>query len=190
MLTRLVAPAVEPVTFAEAKAHLSAIGDSDDALISRLIAAAVDALDGPDGKLGRCMVAQKWRLDLPGGFEDRYIRLPLPPVISVDAVSFIDSAGDEHAFADYEIMGLGATAGCVLAPRTLWPFARVASIEFTCGFGAAAAAVPEDLRNAILSAVATSYALRETVSLLSMSMQSNPEVASVIERWRVRGFGS
>lgn len=188
MLTRLTAPAVEPVTLAEAKAHVAAIGDSDDTLLARLISAAVDALDGADGRLGRCLILQKWRLDL-AGFPSGYLRLPLPPVISVESVSFIDSAGDEQPFADFEVMGIGSTGDCILAPRTLWPYARVATVEFTAGFGAAAGDVPEDIRNAILSAVATSYALRESVSLLSISMQSNPEVADVIQRWRTRGVG-
>lgn len=189
MLTRLTAPTVEPVTLSEAKAHASVIGNSDDDLIARLIAAATSALDGPDGKLGRCLISQKWRLDLPGGFDDRYIRLPLPPVSSVDAVSFIDSAGDEHAFSDFEVMGIGATGGAVLAPRTLWPYARTASVEFTAGFGAAAASVPEDIRNALLAIVGAHYAWRESEVLAQGSLRANPAVEDVIERWRARGFG-
>lgn len=188
MLTRIEGPAVEPVTLEEAKAHAAVIGDVDNALLARLVSAAVSALDGPDGKLGRCLISQKWRLDL-AGFPAGHFRMPMPPIISIDSVSFIDSAGDEHAFADFEVTGIGSTGDCVLAPRTLWPYARVASIEFTCGFGPAAANVPEDIRNAVLAIVGAHYAWRESEVLAQGSLRANPEVEDVIERWRVRGFG-
>ncbi|MBD9372109.1 phage head-tail connector protein [Rhizobium sp. ARZ01] len=86
---RTVAPAITPVSLAEAKQHLRVDHSDDDALITALIAAAVDHLDGWTGILGRCLVEQTWRQD----FERFASCLPLPlgPVIGI--VSVMSDAG-------------------------------------------------------------------------------------------------
>lgn len=76
-------PAILPVSLAEAKLHLRLDADVtlEDTLVTGLIAAATDHLDGWTGILGRCLVEQEWRQD----FEAFAPCLPLPlgPVIEI-----------------------------------------------------------------------------------------------------------
>lgn len=189
MLTRISIPADEPIDLAEVKAALAVIGNADDALLSRLISAATAAFDGPEGKIGRCLVSQSWRLDLPA-YPVGNIRLPMPPVSAVSAISYTDRAGVTGALdpSAYSVAGLGSTDHCIIAPVTRWPTASAVSVTFVAGFGTADK-VPEDIRDAILAVVGSRYAWREAQVLAQGSIDDNPEVADVVERWRIRGFG-
>lgn len=188
MLTRITPPAQLPVSIEEAKSHLAVIGSSDDMLLYRLIASAVSALDGPDGKLGRCLISQTWQLSLPGLVGN--IRLPIPPVSAVSQIFYTPSAGSTVTLDpdDYVVVGIGSTDSCIVSPKTRWPVAKAGTIEFVAGFGDDAESVPEDIRSAILAAVGSGYAWRES-SISGNVLSTNPEIADVIHRWRVRGFG-
>lgn len=188
MLTRISAPGADAVSLEDAKAHLAVIGSSDDALLQRLVNSAITQFDGPEGKIGRCLISQSWRLDLNGFVGN--IRLPLPPVISVSGITYVASGTPVTLDpSEYSVAGLGSADHCVIAPVSRWPSASSVSIEFVAGFGDDADDVPEDIRNAILSVVASSYAWRESQILTTGSLVDNPEVADVVDRWRVRGFG-
>ena len=60
-ISRLIAPAEEPLTLAETKQHLRVDHNEDDALISTLIASACQAAES---RTGRVLIAQKWRATL------------------------------------------------------------------------------------------------------------------------------
>jgi uncharacterized phiE125 gp8 family phage protein len=189
MLTRITAPASEPVSLAEVKNHLAIIGTADDDLLTRLISSAVASFDGAEGRLGRCMISQEWRLDISGSFAPGIV-LPMPPVISVDAVAYVDSAGATQTLdpADYFAAGLGSTHAATVFPTTRWPSARSASVSFTAGFGDADA-VPADIKDGILAVIGARYAWRESEIMASGSLSSNPQFTDTIDRWRIRGFG-
>jgi uncharacterized phiE125 gp8 family phage protein len=57
-------PVAAPVSLAEAKAHLRVDFDDEDALISGLIDAATQHLDGWSGVLGRALMPQTWEMSL------------------------------------------------------------------------------------------------------------------------------
>lgn len=189
MLTRITGPATEPVTLAEVKAALAIIGNADDALLARLISSAVATFDGPEGRLGRCLITQTWRLDISGSFAPGIV-LPIPPVISVDEIAYVDSGGATQTMdpADYFAAGLGSTSGAMVFPATRWPSARSVSVSFTAGFGNAAA-VPADVKDAILAVIGARYAWRESEVMASGSLSANPQFTDAVDRWRVRGFG-
>lgn len=185
-LVKLTPPAALPVTLAEAKAFLRVDGADDDALIETLIAAAVASLDGEYGDLGRCLIAQTWRLDLPA-FPPSAIELPLPPTIAVDAVAYTDTTGSTVAMAeaDFRVTGAGSYGFARITPSSgCWPAGTAVSVTFTAGFGTAAEDVPADLRAAILARVATAYASREGAVLAVASFRDNPDVADTLGRWR------
>ena len=150
-------PAIEPVTLAEAKAHLRVGHGDEDALISMLI---VSARRHVEAQTGLCLIAQGWthfRDDWP---DDGVLALPLAPLLAVDEIgvfgeddikAVIDPA---HYYAD--------TAS--RPPRLMLRGSRVwarpgrigngIAIELTAGFGTAASDVPEGLREAILQLTA------------------------------------
>jgi len=173
-LTDLVlatAPTADLVTLAQAKAQLNVepLNTADDALIQAMIAAAMAHLDGPAGVLGRALGSQAWTLYLDG-FPSGVIRLPLPPLISVGAVAYIDAAGVTQtlASAKYQVLA-GERAELRPAYGLSWPSARctprAVTITFTCGFADVAALKLDPIRAAIKLMVGDLYGNRESVSV-------------------------
>lgn len=70
-------PAVQPITLAQAKAHLRVDHADEDDLIDGLVAGAVAYLDGWGGVLGRAIMPQQWRQEFCGWGT---LRLALPDV--------------------------------------------------------------------------------------------------------------
>lgn len=79
---RVTAPDGPVVTLEELKVHLRVDHDEEDALISSLQDAAVAMLEGWGGPLGRCILPQRWAVDVvgPGPHE-----LPFPDASEIDA---------------------------------------------------------------------------------------------------------
>jgi uncharacterized phiE125 gp8 family phage protein len=91
-------PAEEPVSLAEAKAHLRVDHDAEDTLISMLIGAAREYVEQG---AARALMPQTWRLSLeslPGGRCP--IELPLPPLRSVESITYQDDDGAEQTLDD------------------------------------------------------------------------------------------
>ncbi len=161
---RTTAPAVV-VDLAAAKLHCRVDHADEDTLITALVAAATEHLDGHAGILGLALVTQKWRQDF-GCFRD-CLRLPLGPVQSIDSVKYYDAA-DVLQTVDPAVYALYADPlGPVVMLRSgkSWPGPiawRPDAVQVTavCGFGAAGD-VPAPLRAAILLLVGHLYANRE-----------------------------
>lgn len=62
----VTAPAAQPVSLAEMKAHLRVVSTDEDADISSRLAGAIAHLDGWGGALGRCIMPQVWAIDVEG----------------------------------------------------------------------------------------------------------------------------
>lgn len=156
-------PLAEPVTLAEAKAHLRVETAAEDDLIADLIAAARAHLEAATGL---ALISQGWRLCLddwpPGGV----VRLRRAPVQTVEAVTVYDADG-MPAVLD--------TAAAVLDGRARPPRLHLPErpapgrvlngieIEFTAGFGPAGSDVPAELRRALLMHLAHLHEFRGAV---------------------------
>lgn len=162
---RVTAPAEQPVSLAEAKAHLRVDHSDDDALIDSLLAAAVGHLDGWSGILGRALITQTWRLDMPSfGYP---IRLPLAPVQSA-TIAYSDTDNADQAFAEASFALLTDATGpyVALVSGASWPsvYSRgdAVRVTFVAGYGDATA-VPAAIKAAILLMVGHWYEHRSTV---------------------------
>ena len=156
-------PASEPVTLAEAKAHLRVTHVEEDALIAALITSARRVAEA---KTGLCLMAQGWTVFRDTWPEDGLIALPLWPVRAIaelavfgeeDAKAVIDPA---HYVAD-----LGSRpARLMLRGSRQWqrPGRALNGIAITldAGFGPLPEDVPQPLRQAVLMLVAHWYAHR------------------------------
>jgi uncharacterized phiE125 gp8 family phage protein len=149
-------PALEPVTLAEAKAHLRIDDDAQDALIGTLIAAARRHVEAA---AGLALIAQGWS-HLLDRWQSRTVELPLAPVMSINEVK-VYGEDDEAALIDpshYYADTAARPARLVLRCDRIWPppgrAANGIEITVTAGYGEAASDVPKGLCTAILRLVA------------------------------------
>lgn len=163
-LTRTVDPTSTPITLAEAKLHCRVQHPDDDDYLTALVNAATAYVDGPTGILGRCLLTQTWRVDLPGW--DDPIILPVDPVVSV-TVAYTDAAGAAQTL-DASAYTLTKAEGArpAIWPKsgTQWPALSddpyPVRITAVCG----AATCPQDIKVALLMLVGHWYANRMVAS--------------------------
>ena len=194
-LTRQTSPAVEPVTVAEAKAHLRVDVSDDDAYIGTLVTAAREWCEQ---YLDRTLVNTQWvmRFDSfpPDGTQD--IELPRPPMsmagtTTAVSLTFTSETGGTQAFSTNSFrVDRNATPGAV---KTLygqtWPphlmDDNAVSVTWWAGYGSAGSSVPAAVRHAILMLVGNWYENRSTVLVGSISKQLEFAVESLLSshRW-------
>lgn len=186
---RITPPAASPVSIDEARAHCRVDSDDDDAVISALIDTAVSHLDGWSGVLGRCLIDQDWRVSLRDWPVCRVIRLPFPDV-SAATVKYFDAANAEQTVAADVVTLLEDERGAFVRFSDGFSFPSVyddrddgVRVEFTAGYGAAAADVPQSIKTAILLMVAHWYNNREA-SAESQSSEIPFGVSALIAPFR------
>ena len=169
---QLSAPAVEPLTLADAKRQLNVDLDftDDDLVITRLIAAARQYAEN---RTRSSFITQQWSLvtDAFVGFgpTDGILALEHGPVQSIDSITYLDMAGTVQTMppADYAT-DLSGVLGRVqpkfgrVWPATL-PQIGAVTVNFTAGYGATAASVPQGLVHWIMLRIGSLYAIREDV---------------------------
>jgi uncharacterized phiE125 gp8 family phage protein len=159
---RITAPAAEPVTLAEAKAHLRVDLSDDDAMISRLIAAARHWVEEA---CGRVLISQTWRMTLDAWPDTPDLALIRPPVQSVTAVRTVSAEGVASVWAGANYaMAFGAEPQRLVRLVPAWPIPgrprAGIEIDMICGYGALATDVPAALRQAVLLKTAQLYERR------------------------------
>jgi len=159
-LIRTVEPAAEPVTLAEAKAHLRIDHGGDDDLLAGLVRAARQEVER---STGMALLTQGWRLVLDNWPENGCAPIRMHPLGEVLSVTAFGSEG-EGALVD----PAGYQVDAVSRPARIHFTASVAplramnglEIDFTAGFGEAGTDVPDLLKRAILLLVAHWYEFR------------------------------
>lgn len=161
------APAAEPISLAEAKAHLRVDTDDEDTLISSLIVAARMLTER---SLGLALITQSWSHFLDAVPQRGCVALPLGPVQSVSAVRLHDGDGGTSTVdtGGYDTDLLSDPARVVLTAAVpslgLRPFNGF-EVAFVAGYGDAATDVPQPIRQALLLLVAHWFERREPVEL-------------------------
>jgi uncharacterized phiE125 gp8 family phage protein len=166
-LRLVTGPAAQPVTLAEAKAHLRVTHAQDDAYIASIVAAATRQTENDTS---RRWITQRWACVLDAFPSDGgAVVLPLQPVAPTGAaVKYLDSAGTEQTWnaANWALDVSGPFARVAPVASASWPAAAnrigAVSIEFDAGCGDASA-VPADVKAAILLVAGTLYEQRATV---------------------------
>ncbi|WP_420411280.1 head-tail connector protein [Roseibium sp.] len=147
---RLTDPATEPVTVEEMRAHLRLNGSDEDNSLAGFLKAARSHIEQ---STRRALISQTWRLYLDGWPGGRIVRLPVCPVLSVDQITVYDTDGNASQLAtdDWQLdrsvqpervkikLGAGLPVNQLMA----------AEIDFTAGYGATAADIPEEFRQAV-----------------------------------------
>lgn len=184
-LVRTVEPSAPVVTTAEAKTHCRIFHSDDDAYVDTLVAAATAAIEGPSG-IGVALSPQTWRMSLDG-FPCGPIEVPLGPVTEITGITYTGADGDVTVSGwrtDYDAQP------CRIYPAAdnTWPLVTpapgVVKVTFTCGY----AALPADLKAAILLLTAHFYEHREAVTTDIQSIELPLGVDAILNRYRVGRF--
>jgi len=199
ILRQTAMPAVEPVTLAEAKAHLRVDHEAEDALIAALIIAARETVEQATG---RAILPQDWELrldDFPvrcsrgAWVRDGAIVLPHAPLVSVTSIITLGADGVETVMASdtYQVsIPSGPNAGqasITPAAGALWPpldagVSGAVRVGYRAGY-VNASVVPAALRAAILLLLGDLYANREAASAAKVT--DNPTIERLLAPYRL-----
>lgn len=160
------APASEPVTLTEAKAHLRVDFTTDDTYITTLITAAREQVEMV---ARRALITQTLDLRMSAWPIGWSFALPRSPVQSITSITYTDDQGQAGTMSssDYMLYTQPDPAIVVLKPNASWPGASLMPgpsivVRYVAGYGLAAS-VPVRYKQACLLLVAHWYENREPV---------------------------
>ncbi|QRM54752.1 head-tail connector protein [Sinorhizobium sp. BG8] len=185
-IAELTPPAAEPITLAEAKAHLRLDEDDEDTLITSLIAAARLHLEG---QTGLALMVRSFRLYLDRWPSAGVIQIARGPVQTIETVTVYDDAG-----APLEVDPSGFVLDGAARPSRLFlprrpPTGRAVNgieIDFTAGFGETGAEVPDVLKRALLLHVAAMFELRGVLDAAMQPGTIPPGYDRLVAPYRIR----
>lgn len=162
-LKLITAPTSEPITIAEAKAHLRVVGADDDAYIATLIVAARQAAEQATG---RALMVQTWEVS----FEQFKcgMKLPKPPIVSVTSIKYLDLDGSLQTLdpGQYELNDYEEPVEILRPYAVIWPATQrhenAVRIRYVAGY-ASAATVPQEIKSWMLLRIGLLYENRESV---------------------------
>jgi uncharacterized phiE125 gp8 family phage protein len=190
-------PATEPVTLEVAKLHLRCDFDDEDILISALISAAREYCEQV---IQRAIYNQTyilsldqfnygdWRSTIPMArrnplrfsalWESMALRIPMPRLVSVTSITYLDTAGTPQTLAPstYNVDTSSEPARIVPAINLTWPTTdyyipgsvKVTFVAGSYGDGVEVDTCPASIKQAVLLLVGAWYQNREAVSGLTM----------------------
>lgn len=176
------APAAEPLTAAEVKAHLriESSETADDTYIGNLITAARTHVEN---YTSRQLISATWDLMLDE-FPEEFI-VPRPPLVSVTSLKYYDTSGVQQTLSSsYYSLDTTAEPGVVyLSYGYSWPGIRAirntVQLRYVCGYGAAGSSIPYPLRQAMLQLISDCYEFRER-TLVGTTMTMTPMCAELL----------
>ena len=180
-------PATEPVTVAEAKAHLRVDTSNEDTLIASLI---LTSRLHVEAALGLALITQSWRLLLDRWPAEKDFELPMRPLQSIDAVRVYRADGAATVInADDYIADTASVPPRLVRTGVIWRqpgrSANGIEIDFTAGFGDAAEDVPAPVRQAVLLLIAHWYERREPIEVGSADARIPAAVSGLLDPYRV-----
>lgn len=191
------APASEVVSIDEMKAHLRVDSDDENELIEAMTEAVTQHLDGRDGDLGRALIDQTWELRME--WFPQIVRLPLPPLIEVLAIEYLDDAGARQTFdaSKYEVTGERKRGKISLLAGECWPRlpagrAEPAIVRFRAGYIDGGVSppqpnVPGPIKAAIKLMTGTLYQNRERVVVGETAIEIPWAAEAMLRPYRVMG---
>lgn len=151
-------PVNEPVTVQDVKGIMRLDSSADDTMIAGLITSAREALEKRTGRslVNKGYVAYFDRFPQPG----QYLRIPMPPLVSVSAVNYLDQEQASQEWDSDEYIVASEQSPALILPKfpNVYPVAFFmpgsVQVHFTSGYlsggyGDAESPIPERFRLAI-----------------------------------------
>lgn len=154
----VTAPASEPVTLTEAKAHLRVDTSADDTYITTLITAARQFVEK---YLNRALINTTYTVQFDA--LPTCIKLLYNPVSSVTSISYKDTAGDSQTLSSslYVVDSHNEPGQITPAYGADYPStygeAGAVTVTYVAGYGATAADVPDAIKQMILILIGDMY---------------------------------
>lgn len=199
-VVEVTAPPVEPVTLAEARAHLRQEVDAalpDDALVAAQIRAAREWVEA---HIGYATIQRQLRLTLDRFPAGDTIDLPRSRLISIDKVEYVDRNGDTQtwASANYAADTASEEGRLLRGFGVAWPGTRAqrqaVMITYTAGWPAVesedggepdyAANVPQPIKAAMLLLIGHWYLHREAVITGTITAKQPLAVEALLAPYR------
>lgn len=194
-------PSEEPVTRAEAKAHLNVEHSNDDAMIDALIEAARQACEVETGRQF-CLARWEQRLDAFPTSGNQQITVARPPLWTVEKIEYVNSDGNLATLGPTEyLVDKNSEPGRIRpAFDKSWPSARdqigAVRVTFLAGYAPYevgsptdyARNVPKTLKQAILLTVGDLYMNRENVNIGNIISELPGTAKMLLAHHRVVNF--
>jgi uncharacterized phiE125 gp8 family phage protein len=179
-------PAVEPVTVADAKAHMRIDGSNEDVLIASLLLTSRLHIEVA---LSLALITQSWTLTLSRWPGSRDVELPLTPLRSIDEVRVKNAAGVANVVpAESYLVDLASRPARLLWNKTARPEPQIRAngieIDMTAGFGSTGDSVPAPLKHAMLMLTAHWYEHRDPEEIGSDDARIPDAVSALINPFR------
>lgn len=154
-VTKVSQPSVEPLTLAEIKLFLRIDGNSEDTLLTSLLAAARISAE----KYMRVsIINQQWKAVIQKSASGRFY-LPYGPVNSIDSVTSSNKAG-QSATVDSSFYHLEEGNRFIIFEPSV--IAEKVEITYSSGYGADSTTIPESIKQGLLSQIAFMYENRHS----------------------------
>jgi uncharacterized phiE125 gp8 family phage protein len=181
--TLVTAATVEPLSLDEARAQLRLDGTEEDELVEEYVKAARAWCET---YLGRALVTQTWNAHFAGWPADGVLELPLAPLQTVSSVKYTTDASVVVTVSAsvYRVVSSREPGAVILAPNQAWPSETLDAglpvvVQFVCGYGATAASVAPEVRQAMRWLVGHLFENREAVTMANVP----PQVMPMSVRW-------
>jgi uncharacterized phiE125 gp8 family phage protein len=157
------------VTRAEVKSHTRITSNDDDAMIDRCIRTATRLCEKMISGHRQFLTAQ-YSVPAREWWCDQQLKMPRPPLQSVDAVFYFDEDGVIRTLESNQYVvetSIGQPGTIEGIPDISWPSLESnrhypIEIRFSCGYGAAAD-VPDEIKTAVLTVCTQLYCVRCTI---------------------------
>lgn len=198
-LVLVTAPAVEVWTTSDSEVTQMLKRDdttADDAFVTLCLQASRQWFERITGL---ALITQEWRLELDRTPTGREIEIPRAPMLAVTHIKYkAETTGTLTTWdsASYTLAGVGIPG----APGRVWcndeydwpslgSYPGALQLTFTAGFGAAATAVPADIKAALLFLAAHWYENRLPVNVGNIVNEMPLHLQSLVEMHRVSFLG-
>lgn len=199
-LTLQTGPTGEPLTDADVIEHLRLEDDLEANQVDRVIAAARAQVEH---LTGRALMPQTWELGLRR-FPISRFRLPKPPLVSVESITYVDSDGNSTVLAasEYQVNTRIEPGEIERAYRGSWPDTRdvpnAVIVRYVVGYGGVSATDTEaraslderagELRAAMLLICGELWENRES-SVVGLNYNPTPTVRNLLAPHRLGEWG-
>lgn len=206
---RTVAPTEQPVTLADVKRQVRVDIHDDNDYLQDIVKRATAWCEN---YTRRAFITQTWELKLDEWWDERYasisrwaswqrtrgaqmaIFVPRPPLIAVSSITYLDIDGNTDTVAStvYRVDTASEPGRITLDYNQTWPsdlryVTNTITITHTAGYGARAA-VPDEIKHAILMLAGHWYENRESVLLGTISKDIEYSVRDILAPYQMGAF--